>query len=143
VHDFVLAQRPDFSLLIGSEQLMAECIPQGAHGGVCGGANVFPRLFVELYDAAVAGDAQRVEALQARVLRLAVTIYAVGNAGYAAIRGIKGALAYLGICNDFVASPLQVLNDHERHAIALHLSDQELLIQDESVRAASMRIAAS
>ena len=123
VREFVIAQRLDFSLLIGSEQLMAECIPQGAHGGVCGGANVFPRLFVDLYDAAVAGDAQRVQSLQARVLRLAATIYAVSSAGYAAIRGIKGALAQMGVCDDFVASPLHALHDHERHAIARHLRE--------------------
>ena len=86
-----------------------------------GGANVFPRLFVALYEAAVAGDAARVELLQAQVLRLPRTIYSVSNAPYAAIRGIKGALAQLGVCDDRVACPMIDLTEPERRVIAAHL----------------------
>ena len=52
----VIAQRPDFSLLVGPEELLAEAVLLGAHGGMCGGANMVPRLYVDLYDAARAGD---------------------------------------------------------------------------------------
>src|SRR5262249_23591209 len=34
--------RPDWSLFIGPEELLAEAVEVGAHGGVCGGANIFP-----------------------------------------------------------------------------------------------------
>ena len=46
------AERPDFSLLVGPEELLGESVLSGAHGGVCGGANLFPRLYVDLYEAA-------------------------------------------------------------------------------------------
>lgn len=116
------SRRPDdFALLIGPEERLAECVPLGAHGGVTGGANVFPRLFVELYDAAVANDAARVEALQAQVLRLPRTLYAISAAPYAGIRGIKGALRQLGICDDRVACPMIGLSEAERQTIAAHL----------------------
>src|SRR5262249_1011962 len=48
----VLAARPDCSLLIGPEELLGEAVLLGGHGGVCGGANLAPRLYVELYEAA-------------------------------------------------------------------------------------------
>ncbi len=44
--------RPGFAVLIGPEELLAEAIFMGAHGGVTGGANVDPALFVALYEAA-------------------------------------------------------------------------------------------
>jgi 4-hydroxy-tetrahydrodipicolinate synthase len=113
VRQFVARQRPDFSLLIGSEQLMNECIPLGAHGGVTGGANVFPKLFVDLYDATVRGDVARAAELQAQVLRVGETIYAIGNTSYAPIRTIKAALAVKGICDARLASPLRDLGESQ------------------------------
>ncbi|MGE3803897.1 MAG: dihydrodipicolinate synthase family protein, partial [Gemmataceae bacterium] len=53
----LLEQRPDWSLLIGPEELLGEAVLLGAHGGVAGGANLAPRLYVDIYDAAAAGDA--------------------------------------------------------------------------------------
>ena len=38
---------PDFSLLVGPDDLLAEAVLLGAHGGMAGGSNVNPRLFVE------------------------------------------------------------------------------------------------
>jgi dihydrodipicolinate synthase/N-acetylneuraminate lyase len=44
--------RADWSLLVGPEELTAEAVLLGAHGGVNGGANVDPALYVSLYRAA-------------------------------------------------------------------------------------------
>ena len=55
---------PDFSLLVGPGDLLAEAVLMGAHGGMAGGSNVWPRLFVALYEAAAAHDVDRVSALQ-------------------------------------------------------------------------------
>ena len=43
-HDAVglLKHRPDWSLLIGPEELLADALLAGGHGGVPGGANLFP-----------------------------------------------------------------------------------------------------
>ncbi|MGB7158312.1 MAG: dihydrodipicolinate synthase family protein [Tepidisphaeraceae bacterium] len=127
VRKWISRDRPEFSLLIGPEELLSECMPLGAHGGVCGGANVFPSLFVDLYQTCVRGEQARVAMLQDQVLRLATTIYAVGNTSYAPIRTIKGALACLGICGDRLASPLQSLSDLQRDQIRQTLADQQAL----------------
>src|SRR5439155_14346309 len=51
----LLPQRPDWTLLVGPEELLAEAVLAGGHGGMCGGANISPRLYVDLYEAASAG----------------------------------------------------------------------------------------
>lgn len=43
--------RPDFTVLIGPEHLLPEAVRAGGDGGVNGGANVMPELFVNLYQA--------------------------------------------------------------------------------------------
>jgi 4-hydroxy-tetrahydrodipicolinate synthase len=53
----LLKHRPDWSLLIGPEELLAEALLAGGHGGVPGGANLFPRLYVQLCEASRNGDA--------------------------------------------------------------------------------------
>ena len=58
------AERPDWSLLIGSESMLADAIKMGADGGVTGGANVAPALLVDVYESATNGDDERVKELQ-------------------------------------------------------------------------------
>ena len=55
---------PEFSIIAGSELFLSETILNGGHGAVTGGANFFPRLFVELYDASVANDAKKIKRTQ-------------------------------------------------------------------------------
>ena len=43
--------RPDWSMFIGPEHLTAEAVAMGGDGGVNGGANIYPQLFVDLYKA--------------------------------------------------------------------------------------------
>ncbi|MCI0464806.1 MAG: dihydrodipicolinate synthase family protein, partial [Gemmataceae bacterium] len=100
----LVAARPDFALLMGPEELLADAVLCGAHGGVCGGANIAPRLYVDLYESASRGDLPRVRELQERVLRISTTIYA-GPYWSAFVKGLKCALACLGICEDYVAEP--------------------------------------
>lgn len=117
----LLKKRPDFALLIGSEQLMGEAILLGAHGAVCGGANLYPRLFVSLYEAASTGDVRRVMSLHASVMQISNTIYSVGRYGSSYLKGIKCALSCMGICDDFMAEPFHRFRDAERRVIRRHL----------------------
>jgi dihydrodipicolinate synthase/N-acetylneuraminate lyase len=117
------ADRPDFSLLVGPEELLGESVLSGAHGGVCGGANLFPRLYVDLYDAAVRRDLERIAALHAQVMRLGQTIYSVGQHRSAFIKGLKCALSCLNICDDFMAEPFQRFRPREREQVQKYLAE--------------------
>lgn len=112
------AARPDFSVLIGPEELLAEAMYMGAHGGVTGGANLDPRLYVELYEAAQAGNIERARGLSARVLKLSLSIYTVGKTWAGYLQGLKCALACMGICEDVLAEPFARFGDTEKQKIA-------------------------
>lgn len=109
-------ERPDWTVLMGPEELMAEGTLLGGHGGVCGGANLRPRLFVALYEAATAGDVPQVRRLQALVLRLG-RIYRVAGGAVPYLRGLKAALALEGICGDCLAEPFRPVDAAERERI--------------------------
>lgn len=119
----VCAERPDFVLLTGPEELLAEGVLMGSHGGVCGGANLVPRLFVDLYEAAVSGDLKQVMTLQNRVLRLSTTLYRVGPSPTSFLTGLKTALELVGLCEAHFAAPLGPLTEEHRRQIAQHLVD--------------------
>jgi 4-hydroxy-tetrahydrodipicolinate synthase len=117
------ADRPDLTVLMGPEELLAESVLIGGHGGVCGGANLHPRLYVELYEAAISGDLNLVHKLQHRVLRLSARLYSVGDPPSGYLTGLKCAMSCLGLCSDRLAEPLHALSDDRRATIARHLKD--------------------
>jgi 4-hydroxy-tetrahydrodipicolinate synthase len=127
-------QRPGWTLLVGPEELLAESVLLGGDGGVCGGANLYPRLYVDLYEAARRHDMDRVAELHARVMRVRQTIYSVTSDPGRVLKGLKCALSCLGICSDIMAEPFHRLGDTDRDLIGKHL--EELHLHMELPRAA-------
>ena len=121
-----LHRRPDWSLLVGPEGLMVDTLAMGGHGCVGGGANVFPKLFVDLYEAATRGDAAEVERLQTQLTTLAV-IYGDGQYGACAVRGIKCALSLLGIGDEQMAATFRPATAEQRAATVTALKELKLL----------------
>ena len=119
----LIAQRPDWSLFVGPEELLAESLLLGAHGGVSGGANIFPKLYVELFAAARRGDIERTRALHAVVMQVTGRLYYVGKHASAVIKGIKCALSCLGLCGDFMAEPFHRFREPEREQIGRAVMD--------------------
>jgi len=122
----LVKDRPKFSLLVGPEQLLGESVLLGGHGGVSGGANLLPRLYVDLYEAAAAGDLKRVRELHDRVMHISVTLYTVGKYGSAFIKGLKCALSCLGICSDVLAEPFQRFRDEDRQKVQRCLDELDI-----------------
>lgn len=104
-------ERPDWTVMIGGETLLPEAIAAGGDGSVCGGANVAPALFVELYEAALANNRVRVRQLQAHAITLGETVYHLDKSPMAGVKGIKCALHSLGICDATMAPPLRGFDD--------------------------------
>jgi dihydrodipicolinate synthase/N-acetylneuraminate lyase len=119
----LLKERPGWTLLMGPEELLAGAVLAGGQGGVCGGANLFPRLYVQVYGAARAGDGQRLRALHALVLRVSESLYSVGRHSSSVIKGLKCALACLGVCDDFMAEPFHRFRAEERASIQQRLAE--------------------
>jgi 4-hydroxy-tetrahydrodipicolinate synthase len=120
------ATRKEWTLLIGPEHLTAEAVGLGGHGGVNGGANVHPRLYVELYAAAERGALDSVAQLQ-RQVEFFGRIYQWGRSEAAVIQGLKCALACLGICVERLAEPFEPLETAEREQVRGVLRELNLL----------------
>lgn len=127
----MLRDRPDFSVLMGPEEAMGEAVLMGASGGVAGGANMFPRLYVELYEAARMKDVERVRELQCRVMRVSSLIYGVGHHNSSFVKGVKCALSLMGICGDTLARPREPFNAADRALIRAHLVELGALSKEE------------
>lgn len=116
-----LRERDDFAVLMGPEEALGEIVLMGAHGGVCGGANLFPQLFVDIYNAAVARDVVNVLALQEQVMRISASLYGVGRHMSSFLKGVKCSLNLMGICSDFMAEPFSRFREEERSIIRSRL----------------------
>ncbi len=108
--------RPDWSIMIGPEAKLPEAMQLGGDGGVAGGANVFPTLFVECYRACVAGDTTRVQELS-QIIQDLQMIYEVGKYASRYIKATKCSLSILGICDDFLAEPFDRFHPPERERV--------------------------
>ncbi len=126
---YQLKDTPDFSLLVGPEELTAEVVLLGAHGGINGGANMFPRLYVDLYEAAVARDLDRLLPLHQRVMQISTSLYNVGNSSASYLQGVKCALSLMGICQNILAAPLQPFGEEEQKIIRKYLQEMNIEIK--------------
>ena len=96
--------RPDLSLLVGPDELTGEAVLLGGDGGVNGSANLNPRLFADLYEAAKRKDSGKVAELQARVLEQG-KLYGTPVTTAGVIRRMKREAARMGLCRNVLAVP--------------------------------------
>jgi 4-hydroxy-tetrahydrodipicolinate synthase len=107
----------EFPLFMGPEELLGEAVLYGGAGGVCGGANLAPRLYVAMFEAAKAGRCDRMRELQALMYELR-GLYRVGQHSSSIIKGIKCALSLEGVCSDEMAEPFARFHPPERARVA-------------------------
>jgi len=123
----VLAQvqgHPDFAVFVGPEDLLVESVAAGAHGGVCGGANLFPSLFVSLYQAARNGDAATAARLHQKVCRLGELLYGMGEPECSYLRGLKLGLEIVGVCNSRLAEPFAAAHASQHEELGRVLKEE-------------------
>jgi 4-hydroxy-tetrahydrodipicolinate synthase len=116
-------------LLVGPEELLAEAVLFGGHGSMAAGSNVWPGLFVELYNAAQKRDLKRLTALHRRVIEFGNVIYRVRPDTESPIKGIKCGLSALGVCGDTMAEPFAPYSGEEREWIRQGLEAMDLVAQ--------------
>lgn len=92
-------QRPGWRVFVGPEHLLADAVRMGAHGGVAGGANLRPQLFVDFYQAAVDGRHDDVAALREQIVEMHRAVYGPVVTCGSVVRGLKHALAEEEICS--------------------------------------------
>jgi len=118
-------ERPDWSLFIGPEEKMIKSIALGGDGGVNGGANIYPSLFVEAYNAARNGDRVQQVSLQVKIEAFG-KIYEIGKYASRFIKGTKCAASLLGLCDDRMAEPFNRFNPEDRDKVKRILDELDL-----------------
>ena len=118
----ILRGRPDFSILCGPEEFLDEAIRLGAHGGVSGGSNLWPELYVDLYRAAFAGNRADADCLQQIVLDISASIYHRRPEPSSYLRGLKCALAAMGYCRNVMTEPFEPFTGSEAEAVRAALT---------------------
>jgi dihydrodipicolinate synthase/N-acetylneuraminate lyase len=118
---------PEFSILVGPEHLLAEGLLCGAHGGVPGGANIFPTLPVRLYQAFLDGKHEEMQALQAQMVKIGDPIWNSGETEPGYLRRLKCALSVMGLCSGLPTWPYQISTPEECKQIEQHLKQTEIL----------------
>lgn len=115
---YLMKHRPDFSMLMGPEEVTGESVLMGANGGINGGANMFPELYVAMYNAAKDGNLKEVRRLQQYIMQISTSIYSIGKHGSSYLKGLKCACSLLGVIkDDFVAAPFHKFNAPERDKV--------------------------
>ena len=103
-----------FSLFMGPDEAMGEAVLLGADGGVCTGANLWPVQFKAMYLAAKAGDVETVRCLQRFTTMSSYLLYGLGQGQIGFLKGVKCALAEMGLIQNVLAAPFTPFSGRER-----------------------------
>jgi 4-hydroxy-tetrahydrodipicolinate synthase len=107
-----------FTVLTGSDSMLAASLYVGGHGIIGAGVNIVPDIAVAVYHAAMSGDRNKAIAMQHK-LSDAVSACRVGNfpAAY------KAQFALKGLCQPYMAWPIPSLNDAEMNQLRKNLNE--------------------
>ncbi len=113
------ADDSDFAVFMGPEDLIPQAVAAGADGGVCGGGNLLPRTYVDLFEASKRSDEAEVERLRKVVEHVFEHIYRDPAGDMNLIPALKLAMRLRGICTSCTAPPLPPLTpEHATQVIS-------------------------
>jgi len=97
--------KPDFSHLTGNSSLSSKALLMGSDGIVPSGGNYIPKLYRELYEAGINGDADRANRLQKETNEIC-QIYLKDRGLVQSLAALKVIMSELGLCGNTVLPPL-------------------------------------
>jgi len=101
----------DFDLYTGDDATAVDFILEGGHGGISVTANVMPALVSEVYDEALAGNAENARMMDAPLTELHKNLFVEANP-----IPVKWAMAEMGLMGGAIRLPLTPLSD-KYHAL--------------------------
>ena len=109
--------REDFAYFCGWAAQSAHSLELGADGIVPSTGNFVPQMFQDLYEAAVKGDMETANRLQAETNDIA-KIYQEGRTLGQSLTALKVMMQPLGLCDPYMLAPLTRLSAEEEAQIA-------------------------
>lgn len=109
----------EFAVFMGPEELIPEAVAAGADGGVCGGGNLLPAVYVELFNAAKSKNESQIARMRGVVESVFQHIYRDPAGQMNLIPALKLAMQQCGLCSSCVAPPLPPVSpEHEQQVMA-------------------------
>ncbi len=122
------ADRPDFSITVGWSGQSAHALSLGFDGIVPNPANLMPKMYQALYDAAFSGDVKRAEELQVRT-DVVANFFQKDKLLSVTFAYLKFMMSQLGLCGPYVLPPLKRLTkEEEAHIRAEMEKHKEVLL---------------
>jgi 4-hydroxy-tetrahydrodipicolinate synthase len=113
----------NFHMLAGLEYHVVAALLVGAHGATPSPGNIWPQVYVEMYDKTLAGKTTEALALQERANRFVDVLDSIPSW----TSTVKAALALMGICGPTVAAPAPLLTSEETELLRAHLKKYQLV----------------
>ena len=124
-----LADREDFSILNGTPVQYMPAAMLGCDGVVPGMGSMYPKVFVEAYNASLTGDVELMRKFN-KLICLAGSVYASAKNGTAAV---KYAVSTMGFMNERVLRPTDGCTDAEKEKILRQMAICEETFRKEGV----------
>lgn len=119
----IKAEYPNFTILVGPDEMLASTMALGGNGGVNSGSNLFPELYVNLFKACKAKDTERILKLQKLVMKVSTGVYSVDKSSVSFLKGLKAALFTEGLITDYICEPLQKVNNADLETIRKNVAE--------------------
>ena len=119
----IKAEYPNFTILVGPDEMLASTMAMGGNGGVNSGSNLFPELYVNLFKACKAKDTERILKLQKLVMKVSTGVYSVDKSSVSFPKGLKAALFTEGLITDYICEPLQKVNNADLETIRKNVTE--------------------
>lgn len=107
----------DFRIFVGPEEILLQTLRLGGHGGVTGGANLFPELYTSLFNTFENQDIEKAELLQETIHFLSQQIYQNTQYRSCYLKGLKAAMSFEGLCQGILAPPLGAYSESEKKTL--------------------------
>ena len=117
------AQRPDYVVLVGCEEILYPSIMMGASGGTIATSGIIPEVIVDIYERTLAGDIEDARNMQYRILDLINLMLLGVNFP----EGFKTGVAVRGFD---VGPPRQTMSDEEREYLLKLESQISRILKD-------------
>jgi 4-hydroxy-tetrahydrodipicolinate synthase len=118
-------EREDFSLFIGWTGKSVEALEMGFDGIIPNTANVVPKLFQSLYEAAVNGNSELASEFQFKADELGALVQA-NKSMTQTIPELKALMKHLNICQEFVSPPLETLSNKKSQLLVQKFNKLDL-----------------
>lgn len=123
------ASLPDFSLLVGPEEMLLEAMDLGFHGGVSGGANAFPALYVRCYEYYQNNEKAKAQEIQSLIHELSRELYQHVEHPSAYLKGLKECMKLNHLSGGILSPPLRGFSEEERLSFHKKFEKVKLKIQ--------------